>query len=73
MKLFGLPIENVSIVDIKDDGAGWTIYRIRYQYVSRSEPSMFWQDWVYAEDVPEIFGQAIACNAAVTALLACHS
>jgi len=69
MQLFGLPVENVMIVDIRDDGTGRTMYRVRYQYVSRKTSSMFWLDWLYAEDVPEIFGQTAMCAAAVNALL----
>ena len=50
MMLFGHAVENVEVVDSKDDGEGYTLYRIRYQYVERAVPDAVWYTWQYAED-----------------------
>lgn len=54
MMLFGCPVENVAVVDSKDDGEGYTLYRVRYQYVERVTPDAVWYTWQYADDIPGI-------------------
>lgn len=73
MKLFGLLVENVKVIDIKTDRDGFQLYRVTFQYVGRKEPNMKWTAWVYLADAPEIAGQTIACDAMLSALLTCHS
>jgi len=70
MKLFGLPVENAVIVDIRDDGTGWMLYHIRYQYVERATPDAVWYTWLYAEDVPELLQLIDAAEKAVKEVMA---
>ena len=54
MIMFGHPVENVEVVDSKDDGDGDMLYRIRFQYVERAVPDAVWYTWQYADDIPGI-------------------
>lgn len=54
MKLFGREIENATIVDQKDDGEGFILYRIRFQYVERSHPAAWWHTWQYEPEIKDL-------------------
>ena len=54
MMLFGHAVENAVVVDSKDDREGYTLYRVRYQYVERATPDAVWYTWQYADDIPDI-------------------